>query len=131
MKTIILSSVIRHYEIFFNPNKKYDLSTQSHVLMWVLHIWKNHACIIIIMAGMFFEKLKDQSCNAQKIRSGKIDFFGLRYIKILSCHMVKKCSKQHLTWKWQQCMHTHHQNMYYYIGNLFCIVVHIVHVLIL
>ena len=44
--------------------------------------------------------------------------------------MVSICSKHHLTWMWQQCVHIHNQNMHYQVENVSCVVVHNVHVLI-
>ena len=54
----------------------------------------------------------------------------LRHIKILSCHMVSIYSKHNLTWNWQICVYIHHQIMLYHIGNVCCIVVRNLHVLI-
>ena len=44
--------------------------------------------------------------------------------------MVRLYSKNHLTRQWKKCVHIHHQNMHDQFGNVFCGVVHNVHVLI-
>ena len=71
IQTIISSSLIQYYVIFTTPTQKYDLSIKINVLLWVLHICKNHVFVIIIMAWAFFAKLKYQSCNAKNRRSGE------------------------------------------------------------
>ena len=54
----------------------------------------------------------------------------LRHVKILSYHMVRIYSKQHLTWLCQKCVLIHHQKMHYHIENVFCGFVNNIHVLI-
>ena len=52
------------------------------------------------------------------------------HIKVLSCQMISICFKQHMTWKWQQCVHIHNQIMHYHIRNVCFVVVQNVHGLI-
>ena len=88
------------------------LSIKSHAWLWVLHICKNHAFIIIIMEWALFEKIKDQSCNSKNRKSGEMANHVVETYKILPCHMVNIYSTQHLTWLWQQFVHIYHQNMH-------------------
>ena len=54
----------------------------------------------------------------------------LRYNKILLFHMVSMCSKNHLTWLWQQWVQVHHKNIHYRLVNVCCVVVQNFHILI-
>ena len=80
----------------------------------------SEACIHHYYHGVIiYEKLKDQNCNAQNIMSGKMSNNLFDTYKILSFHMESICFRQHLTRKWQKCMHIHNQTMNYYIGPVF------------
>ena len=111
------------------PTQKYDLLIQSYAWVWVLHIFQNHALIIIIMAWVCFWKIKNKICNAQNRRSGEIDNSLFEIYKTLSRHTESIRFKQHLTW--QKYVRIHHENSHDHIENVFCIVMRNVHVLIL
>ena len=70
----------------------------------------------------FFEKLKDQSCNAQNRRYGEMANHLFDTYKNTVMPHRKHMLRQNMTWRWQQCVHIHHQNIYYHIGNVFCVV---------
>ena len=73
----------------------------------------------------YLKNLKYQFCNSQNRRSVEMANRISNTNKLLSCHMVSICLKQHLTWIWQNFVHIHHQNMHYHIGNECCVVVHV------
>ena len=109
MKTIMLSSVIQPYKIFFYTNsKRWPLDTKLCVGLSVLYHLK--ACIhTYYHAWEFFEKPKYQSCNAQNRSSGEMANNLFETYKILSWQMKRVCFSQHLTWRWQKCVHIYYQ----------------------
>ena len=117
--------------IFFQTNQKNYIPIQSNMWLWVLHIWKNHAFIIIIMTWALFEKKWRIKVVTRKTEGPeKWPTVYLRHIKIPSCHMVRIFSINHLTWLCGKCLHINHQNMNNHTVNVCCSVVNNVHVLI-
>ena len=110
--------------------QKYDLSIQSHVWVWVLHICQKHAFTIIIMVWLKKKKVKDQSCNEKIRRSSEMANHLFDRYNILACHMVSICFKHNLTCQWQKCVYIHHQIILYLIVNMCGVVVRNVHGLI-
>ena len=49
--TIISSLVIQHYLMLCHSNSGIFFMAQSHVWLWVLHIFQNYALAVIIMVG--------------------------------------------------------------------------------
>ena len=75
-------------------------------------------------------KIKDKICDVQNRRSGELaNHIFETYEKTVMPHS-KHMFKMHLSWLCQKCVHIHHQNMHYHIGNVCCVVVYNVHVLI-
>ena len=77
------------------PTQKYDLLIQSYAWVWVLHIFQNHALIIIIMAWVCFWKIKN---------------LILKFFQKRSCHdnnyecmlfADMKHSHPHITFYWE------------------------------
>ena len=82
--------------------------------------WRDH----------YLRKLNNLIQNSQDIRSGEKDNRLFETYKFLLYHMGAIYMQQQLTCPWLKCVHIHHPNMHYHIGNLCCVVLIIAHVLI-
>ena len=100
IKIIILSSVIQMYKMFFHPKSKYYLLIQIRVCMCECCISaKIMHSSLLSWRERFLERLKYQSYISKTIGLVKFPIIYLRYIKILSCHMVSICFRQHMIWQ--------------------------------
>ena len=78
------------------------------------------ACIHSYYHGVsVFEKLNIKAVMHKRENLVKWPIVYLRHINILLYHMENICFQQNLTFWWQQCVHIHHQTMYYHIGTVF------------
>ena len=55
-----------------------------------------------------FEKLKDQSFNAQNVMSDEMANSLFETYKIMPCHRIHIYFKEHITWRWQKTFHIHY-----------------------
>ena len=78
----------------------------------------------------FLKNWRIKSVMYKKEGMAKCPIVYLRYIKLLTYHIKSICFRQHQKWICQKCVDIHNKNMYYHIGNVFCVVVRNFHGLI-